>query len=318
MGSTGSKLLHDVEVKQQLVTIAAVGVLIISIEAFLYYRILTPEVQRNVARMVDRSPPVLADDPVAQDVLSMALATADIRERVYTRDVNRGTYRSVAGIVLGLVLAIGLLYVGSRPLRRASVKPVLADVAVIGVGIAAFEYVFYRLGHRWQYDNEAEMQHAVADGYLAAAGRASVATSCGGCAETLQRRVEESTAQQRARIRQLAAQVFDQVAGTARERLETEADRAQGRLEAAFQRRLDAVERRLDGEANRVQGAVLADVDAVAQQLGSRAQTEAGGRLEAAFDRRLDAVAARLGDRAQPRVDGRLVSEFDGVVGNYR
>lgn len=85
MGGTLTKFAHDVEVKKQVVTVAIVGLLITSIEAYLYYYVLTPEVRGGIKRMLHRNKPVLEHDAVAQEALRIALTAAHSREDALVR-----------------------------------------------------------------------------------------------------------------------------------------------------------------------------------------------------------------------------------------
>lgn len=250
------QLRHDVEVKKQIVTVAIVGILVTLLEAVLYYYILIPEVRGNLVRMLDKEEPILGDDETTRDAVHIALETAHRREQELTEDRNRVTKVSLGLVLLLLVTTVVLLYAFSAPLRRSNQWHIVADVVVVASGYAAFEYLFYQMGHKWNYEGDIEMQHAVAAAYQAAAPDSAV-TACGGCADRLQERLARSTEFERNRIKQYAENAVEAAVNDATQRLERRIEQRFGTSDEVIDRAAGkVVDRVLAREQARMRSAV--------------------------------------------------------------
>ena len=189
--------MSDPELAKQFVTVCACAAIVTVLEAVLFFRIVSPEVEHSLHGMLGSlaAGPPLPDDPVARDALRAALAAADARERVLVGQVNRAALFNAAAIAALPVLAAGAVLALHPGLRGASKWPIVADCAVIMAGIAAFEHVFYVMGHRWVYPADAEMTTTVTDAYragLPAGADASPVADCAACLEKLRAQADAS------------------------------------------------------------------------------------------------------------------------------
>lgn len=140
------------------------------------------------------------------------------------------------------------LYAGSSPLRRSPQRQIVGDVVMIAVGIGAFEYVFYCLGHRWQYESETEMQHAVATGYRAAVPTNAV-TQCGGCVERVREQLSRITDTERQWILQQLQLAVDTVVDR---KIRPAVDARVAAVKTERDRMVDSARTRVETERDRV------------------------------------------------------------------
>jgi hypothetical protein len=171
-----TRLCADVEVKQQLVTVALVAVVVMIGEAYLYFQILTPEVHGSVRTML-RDLPLPATPAGARTVLQVLLGTAEARERTLMDNGNTGAVVNTVLIVLTPLLFVGLLFLGSSRLRAAPLWPILVDVFAVLVLVGLFEGLFFLFAHRWAFPSTPELAMAVVEQYRTGAPVADVASA---------------------------------------------------------------------------------------------------------------------------------------------
>ena len=124
------KLLHDFELKKQLVTVALVATAITLLECVLFFKIVHPQVTNQLQWMLHRDTPVMNADPVAQSILRCLMGVAQEREDELVQRTNIGA-KVHAGIIATLpLLFVLILWSCSTPLRKARWKPIFVDVGV--------------------------------------------------------------------------------------------------------------------------------------------------------------------------------------------
>lgn len=128
------------EIQRQVVTVCVVAAVVTVLEAVLFFRIVTPEVQHGLrsvlANVLGDAP--LRSDPVARDALRAALRAADERERALVDRINAGTMPwlidpvasngltetlfNAALIAAVPVVVIAFIYAASPALRAARTR----------------------------------------------------------------------------------------------------------------------------------------------------------------------------------------------------
>jgi hypothetical protein len=174
------RLLHDVELKRQIVTVSMVATIITVFEAVLFFGIISPQVKDQLQDMLRRDQKSLQGDELAQSILRCVMATAHEREVYLLNRNNRGALvHTVLVIALPLVI-IATLCLSSGPLRRSPWKPIFLDVSITVFGIGAFQICFYFLGKQWWYASLDSMAADVCTGYRKATKDTKV-SRCDGC-----------------------------------------------------------------------------------------------------------------------------------------
>lgn len=166
----GNRLIHDVEVKEQLVVVCIVATVITVFESYMYFRIIMPDVLDHMQwllRPQNRRP--LDGDPVLRDAIHCTLSFADRREQPVLRANNAAAILNAVLIALLPVLVVSFLYALSPQLRHVRKRAVIIDVMTVLFGIGMFEIVFYRYGRQWTFPSLSEMIVDVCRDYRAEA-----------------------------------------------------------------------------------------------------------------------------------------------------
>ena len=158
------RVLHDVELKKQIVTVSLVAMLITVFEAVLFFGIISPQVRAQLHDMLNRnqnSP----GNKVAQSVLRCMTATAHEQEVYLLNRNNRGAFLHTILVILLPLVIIATLCLSSGPLRRSRWRPIFLDVLVTVLCIGTFQICFYFLGKQWRYTGIESMMADICTGY---------------------------------------------------------------------------------------------------------------------------------------------------------
>ena len=182
------RLRHDLELKKQIVAVAFIATIVVCLESVLFFGIVTPEVTRNLRRMLQTDPDnaFLKEDPVAQAFLRCMLGITQEREIQLLERNNQGSLQNAILIALLPLLIVLAMWASSEPLRKARWRPIWIDVGVTAGCIALFQVVFYFFGRRWRYAGTVTMIKDVCEEYRKTSGLSNVVPDCGSCSDKVQ------------------------------------------------------------------------------------------------------------------------------------
>jgi cytochrome bd-type quinol oxidase subunit 2 len=157
----------DVEIKRQLVTLAAVTALVVGVETVVFFAWMAPAHRRDIqaALAKQRVVPKISPDPV----LGAYLEVLDRREHELTERCNRATILYAVLIVAVPCLVVAGLYATSGPLRTTDQRRMLLDVALVSGGSVGFLIYFTAFTRHWQHPSVDQLAFDVASDYLTAA-----------------------------------------------------------------------------------------------------------------------------------------------------
>jgi hypothetical protein len=180
------RLCHDLELKKQIVAICLIAAIVMAMETFLFFGIITPQIVDNLAWMLRRDQPVLGQDPVIQAMTRCLLRVAHERELELLRNTNQAALLHAILIGASSLLLVLSLYAFSGPLRRAPWRNIWVDVGVTASCIVVFQVVFYFFGQRWRYADASAMLQSVCKRYNEVSKDTNAAVSCDPCMDKVQ------------------------------------------------------------------------------------------------------------------------------------
>lgn len=191
------RVSQDLELKKQMVTMALVGTAVVLFESFLFFVIVTPQVNANIRRMLRLSEGPFDKDPMWQAVARCCLNVADAREQRLVKHNNQGAALHAALIAAMPLLLVLLMLTMSQRLRSSSWRSVWMDASITVVCIASFQVVFYFFGQRRRYSGGDAMALDVCEEYWRIHGTRSGVRDCGACADKLRKMMQSSPTAQR-------------------------------------------------------------------------------------------------------------------------